>query len=286
MASLGSQCRRVGHADIGGICPAVRLADDEIALTIPEAGFTDPVAVVQALLRVASQNGARVYEYMPAAIRVKGDSVAGVITGDAEIATKAVVVASGVWSNELLTPIGAGLPIYWHRAEVSFYRRPGDVADHPIIGDFVQRFYFRPEQGGLTMAGSIPVMSTGVAAPTGLERIPHPDSMVDGVKAETMRSLLDKLTVRIPRFQAGYWRRGHACVYDVTPDWHPVFSYEHNTRGLFVAAGFSGHGFVMSPAAGRLTAEAVAGVHDSRADVYPFRPQRFVEEQPVSFAIG
>lgn len=286
MSALGSATRYVSAADVADVCRDVRMTSEESGLTIPEAAFTDPVATVQGLLAVASSGGAQVFEYTPAAIRVKGSSVAGVLTPHGEIETKKVVVALGVWSNELLNPIGLGLPIFWHRAEVGFYRRPDDVADHPIIGDFTQRFYFRPELGGFTMAGSIPYMSAGVVAPQNLECVDHPDNMRDGVKAETMQSLLEKLRVRIPRFEAGYWRRGHACVYDVTPDWHPIFSLDPQSNGIFVAAGFSGHGFVMSPAAGRLLAEAVTGAPVDPVETRPFRPQRFAEGEPISFSIG
>jgi sarcosine oxidase subunit beta len=286
MCSLGSGARRVNAAEVREICPSVQMSDHEAALHIPEAAFTDPVAVVQSLISVAEEAGAKPFPYTPAAIRIKGDSVVSVVTTHREIETRTVVVAAGVWTNELLNPIGTGLPISWHRAEVSYYRRPDDVADHPIIGDFTQRFYFRPELGGFTMAGSIPYMSADVTSPKGLEPVLHPDGMRDGVSLETMRSLLEKLTGRIPRFAAGYWRRGHACVYDVSPDWHPILSFEDRIRGLYAAAGFSGHGFVMSPAVGRIVAQRVVGAVSDPVEYHAFRPERFAEGQPVTFSIG
>jgi len=44
--------------------------------------------------------------------------------------------------------------------------------------------------------------------------------------------------------------------------------------GLFVAAGFSGHGFMMAPAIARGAAAMVLG-HDAGAGFHDLRPDRF-----------
>jgi sarcosine oxidase subunit beta len=49
--------------------------------------------------------------------------------------------------------------------------------------------------------------------------------------------------------------------YDVTPDHQPFVAPVEN--GLWVAAGFSGHGFMIAPAVSRIVADAlVGGRHD------------------------
>jgi sarcosine oxidase, subunit beta len=45
--------------------------------------------------------------------------------------------------------------------------------------------------------------------------------------------------------------------YDVTPDHQPVIGPAPEHDGLWVAAGFSGHGFMMAPAVGRMVADAL-----------------------------
>jgi sarcosine oxidase subunit beta len=47
--------------------------------------------------------------------------------------------------------------------------------------------------------------------------------------------------------------------YDVTPDNHPVLGPVDGLPGLQLAAGFSGHGFMLAPAVGRLIAGSVLG---------------------------
>jgi sarcosine oxidase, subunit beta len=47
--------------------------------------------------------------------------------------------------------------------------------------------------------------------------------------------------------------------YDVTPDNQPVLGTVEGLPGLYLAAGFSGHGFMLAPAVGRRIADAVLG---------------------------
>ena len=61
---------------------------------------------------------------------------------------------------------------------------------------------------------------------------------------------------------------------DVTPDAVPVISQVDDLPGLFVSTGFSGHGFGLGPAAGRLTADLVTG-DAPVVDPHEFRLSRF-----------
>ncbi len=48
-------------------------------------------------------------------------------------------------------------------------------------------------------------------------------------------------------------------LYDVTPDHQAILGPVPGHHGLWLAAGFSGHGFMMAPAVGRSLAAAIAG---------------------------
>ena len=62
--------------------------------------------------------------------------------------------------------------------------------------------------------------------------------------------------------------------YDVTPDHQAILGEVR--PGLWVAAGFSGHGFMLAPAVGRILAEAIAlGREDEALRVLD--PRRFAE---------
>ena len=72
-----------------------------------------------------------------------------------------------------------------------------------------------------------------------------------------------------------------AGLIDVTPDAVPVISAIDQLPGLYVATGFSGHGFGIGPGAGRLMAELVTGAAPV-VDPAPFRFSRFIDgSRPV-----
>ena len=67
--------------------------------------------------------------------------------------------------------------------------------------------------------------------------------------------------------------RRWAGLYAVTPDYHPVI--EESVPGLVNAVGFSGHGFMQAPAAGRLVSEIVVDGEPSLVDVGALSAARF-----------
>jgi sarcosine oxidase, subunit beta len=67
-------------------------------------------------------------------------------------------------------------------------------------------------------------------------------------------------------------------VYDVTPDHQAILG---RVRGrVWVAAGFSGHGFMQAPAVGRILAEAILDWREDEA-LHVLGPQRFAEGRLV-----
>jgi sarcosine oxidase, subunit beta len=58
----------------------------------------------------------------------------------------------------------------------------------------------------------------------------------------------------------------------MTPDAHPIIGFVAD--GVYVACGFSGHGFMQSPAVGRaVTEELLDGA--AELDLSPYRLERF-----------
>ena len=68
-------------------------------------------------------------------------------------------------------------------------------------------------------------------------------------------------------------------AYDVTPDRQPILGPLPGHDGLHVAAGFSGHGFMIDTAVGRIVAGGIAGERDTVLDVLDSR--RFQEGRTV-----
>jgi sarcosine oxidase subunit beta len=69
----------------------------------------------------------------------------------------------------------------------------------------------------------------------------------------------------------------------MTPDHNPIIGAAREVHGFYTIAGFSGHGFQHSPAAGRILADLLTG-RDPGFDVSPFAPDRFARHTSTSEA--
>lgn len=241
-----------------------------------ESGYCDPYLAAIGYAAAAQGAGARVEEGT-AAGRVGDGNVktqAGVLEADA------VVVAAGPWSAELLQPLGYDLPLTAAPAEVGRYRLPdGFGAPPPAVADFSPAaVYFRPAEPGFLEVGSL--------APEHADEPIDPDRPVEGARPETLRSYADAVAARLRGAESGHWRGAWTGVYDVTPDWEPVIDRVPGTERVYVAAGFSGHGFKLAPAVGLSIAELVL---DGRASTFALdllNAERFVRGELVGARYG
>jgi glycine/D-amino acid oxidase-like deaminating enzyme len=86
---------------------------------------------------------------------------------------------------------------------------------------------------------------------------------------------------RFPGQEDATLRRGYTGIYDCTPDLQPYLGPIPGVPGLHVAAGFSGHGFKLSPVVGEMLATRILDGGESNPDLDLFSPNRFYEGRPV-----
>jgi glycine/D-amino acid oxidase-like deaminating enzyme len=107
---------------------------------------------------------------------------------------------------------------------------------------------------------------------------PSPFEAVRTLDPPAHRPILEQaresVTQAFPVFHAMKIVESWGGMIDVTPDAIPVISDVDDFPGFFIATGFSGHGFGIAPAAGRLIAELVTG-ETPVVDPSPFRYSRF-----------
>ena len=75
--------------------------------------------------------------------------------------------------------------------------------------------------------------------------------------------------------------RGLAGHYDVSPDENPILGRHPEHPALLIAAGFSGHGLMLAPAAGRMTSDLIRNGRSEALDPRPYRLSRFAENDPI-----
>ena len=266
--SVGIDVREITANEATSIEPRIALNGSEAIAYETDAGYADPALTASGLAQWAGAHGVDLRLNTPVhRLIIEDGRVRGVATDHGSIAAPTVLVAAGPWTNALLQPLRASLPIEVNRHGVYIYARPaGFRGQHPVVGDFPNGVYFRPEGGDLTLVGSLDTTAEDAA---------DPDHFVSQVTLEESMPYGEKLMRRFPVMADGEARGGWAGLYDVTPDWHPILDAVEEVPGLYVAAGTSGHGFKLSPAIGRLLAGLLSGETSAIDQLRPFRRDRF-----------
>jgi sarcosine oxidase subunit beta len=276
--SVGIDTRLVSPREMQAIEPRVRVDDFVLGCYEPDAGYADPAGTTVSLAGAARAGGARIHEETEVlGIEVAGGRVTGVRTSRGPIDAPVVVNAAGTWGDRVARLAGVDVPITVCRHRISFFSRPPEAAaPHPLFYDFVQNIYTRPETGGLTLVG--PLESV-------VENPVDPDRYSEGVSFEETADAMERAVHRFPVMEQGEVAKGWAGCFDITPDWHPILD-ESAVGGFFLAVGFSGHGFKLSPAVGEMMARLVTEGKTPGEDIHAFRLSRFAEGQPIRGTYG
>ncbi len=281
------------------------------AIHTPGDGRAEPAQATQAIATAAERAGATVLtECAVRGVDQTGGRVTGVITERGRIACNQVVLAGGAWSRLLAGNTGIDLPSLLLLGSVMRTEPLSGLPETSAAGD---RFAFRKRaDGGYTIArrnGSIsditpdsfrqlrrflPASIRGWRelrlrlGPRFLEewRMKRRWTMDEVTPFEQIR-VLDPtpseavlsearaaLIQAFPGFSAMREAERWGGMIDATPDTVPVISAVAKLPGLYIAAGFSGHGFGIGPGAGRLMADIVAG-DTPIVDPSPYRIDRF-----------
>jgi sarcosine oxidase subunit beta len=94
------------------------------------------------------------------------------------------------------------------------------------------------------------------------------------VSMDTVAEIGAQVAQRFPSYAEAGLASSWTGIYDVTPDWNPVLGPLPELPGLVVGYGFSGHGFKLSPAVGRVLAQAALGL-PTDVSLAPYALERF-----------
>jgi sarcosine oxidase subunit beta len=198
-------------------------------------------------------------------IEVNRGKVAGVATSAGVFSAPQVLVAGGVWSGRLLEPAGLSLPI-----EPALHQCMATAKLPYVTGPYLRcaspRVGFCQTASGTLLLGMAPARKIRLGEEPRISR-----EHLTRVMAETIRL--------VPNLEQVSAVRAWAGLFDMTPDDHPFIGPVEGTDGLFVAAGFCGHGFAISPVVTEVLSALMLGEEPS-IDLTPFDPRRF--EKPAA----
>ena len=277
----------------------------------PQDGRAEPQLATHAIAWAAQAAGAKLMtECAVRAIETEAGRLSAVITERGRVASSALVVAGGAWSRLFLGNAGIALP---QLKVMNSVLRTSPVQGGPENAIWTSGFSLRKRlDGGFTIANgtenivdlvpdslrlgwkflpsylqewrSLQFRLSGrwreeagearrwrVDQKTPFEacRVLDPEASQKGI-----RQAWAAARKAFPLLQDADVVQSWAGLMDVTPDAVPVISQVDEIPGLFISTGYSGHGFGIGPAAGRLTADLVTGDRPI-VDPQDFRLGRF-----------
>jgi glycine/D-amino acid oxidase-like deaminating enzyme len=258
-------------ADAAALCPGLDVTGVVGATYCGDDGIADPNGVTMGFAKAAQARGVEIRRgEEAAAVTVEHGRVTGVQTGTSTISTYKVVNAAGPWASEIGRMAGTHVPVAPERRHIFIAQPPGggswDAAasgqvpsSRLMVIDFESTFYFHREGGGLLF---------GMGDP---EERPGFDTTV---RWDFLPKVIEVAVRRLPALGDAAVSHAWAGLYEMTPDHNPIIGAAPDVSGFFTIAGFSGHGFQHSPAAGRILTDLMTG-RDPGLDISPFAHSRF-----------
>jgi glycine/D-amino acid oxidase-like deaminating enzyme len=283
------------------------------ALSTPSDGRAEPAHAAPAIAEGARRLGATILTQCAVrGVETVGGRIAGVVTERGTIACESVVLAGGAWSRLFCGSLGLRLP---QLKVLSSVMRTEPLAGGPeacasgfgfglrkrldggytvaswngnvvdivpdtlrFFGDFfpamrMQRGNVRLRLGGRFVRDLLQPRRWRLDQPSPFEAVRTLDPPAHQAILKQARA---HVTEAFPVFHTMRVAESWGGMIDVTPDGIPVISGVDALPGLFIATGFTGHGFGISPGAGRLMAELVMG-ETPVVDPAPFRYSRFTD---------
>ena len=261
--SLGAQTQWLSGDEIRKRIPLMRLDDVLAGSFNPMDGLVDPNSVVMGYIGASQRLGVKALTSSPVtAIHVHAGRVTGVQTQDQTISAPIIVDATGPWAGHTGQMAGLQVPVSPIRRQWLTTTEIKDLPpDFPFVIDFSKSLYFHPEGPGLLTGMSNP------AEPPGYDQNIDPEWELVHMEAAVNRfPLLEH--VGLASHLAG--------LYEVTPDAHPIFG-KTPIEGYYLISGFSGHGFMHGPIAGKLLSEIILDGKATTMDISMLDYARFSE---------
>lgn len=245
---VGAPTRLLGPGEAKEIVPQLDVCDVRLAAYNPEDGVVFPWPFVwgyaaQAVRRgVALRTHTEVEQLEPTA-----EGLALSLSTGERVEASIVVNATGAWSAGIHRRLGIELPNRPHRHEILSSEPLKPFLD-PLVVDLSEGMYFSQSTRGEIV--------TGITMPHPGEE--HPTEIDLGSSLQFLTRIGRALCRILPLAASLKVLRQWSGPYDVSPDGDAIVGPTPGWPSLVQVCGFTGHGFMMGPAVGRIVAELIA----------------------------
>ncbi|MCO5228453.1 MAG: FAD-binding oxidoreductase [Thermomicrobiales bacterium] len=208
-------------------------------------GHADPTRTTQSFARAAERSGAVIREGSEVErLLLDGDRVIGVETKGEKLYADHVVIAAGAWARELVRPLSIDLPFEAHGLQM-LLTRPMPALLKQVVGAAGRPLSLKQLREGNYLIGG---------------GWPGDIDMVSGkgrVREQSVQGSFETASGVFPELRKTEVERSWVGIEAISPDGVPIIGNAPGYTGLVIAAGFSGHGFALSPTTGQLVSELV-----------------------------
>lgn len=261
---LGVPSQLLGPDEVGGVHPELMTESVVGASFCSEDGYFDNgQAVVEAFAQAAERQGAGIdYRGVRALDREGGGWRLRLEDGGTCLAEH-VVVASGYDAPDLVSPLGLDLPINKEPRYLFFSHPIRERLLDPLVVALDRALACKQLADGRVLASDLSATERGDADP------------------QAMRAHVDRNVVELlPRLEFVVFSTLVEGFYDVTPDAQPILGPVDGHPGLWLAAGFSGHGFMLAPVVSDRLATAILD-DEIAPELHVLGLDRFDRQRPL-----
>ena len=256
----GVPTRMMTPEEAGSLVPELDIKKIVCACYNPKDGVLFPWPFLWGYAHQALKRGVEVHLFTNVTAIARDGKGWKLTTSKGDVHAERVINAAGAWSPEVARLVGVELPNKPHRHEI-LSTEPLKPFLKPMVSVLSSGLYFSQ-----SMRGEIV---------TGITVEDHAEGIQMGSRLKFLRTLAREMVSLVPRFADLKVLRQWAGPYDVSPDGDAIVGPSPGQPALLQLCGFTGHGFMMAPAVGRMLARWIA-----RGDRHPmltrWDPTRFV----------
>ncbi len=241
---------RWSHGELANRFPQFRVPAEYEVLFDHDGAVIRSEAAIQHLVRSAASDGADLRTDEPAISWKEREGTVRVRTERAEYTARSLVVTCGAWAAEMLPTLGVPLVV---TRQVLGWVRPRSA---PMFApEYFPVWGFENADGSMHYGAPMMPGERGVKVALHARGEPtDPERVVRTIQNSDTSEIL----TGVERYLAGAFPEvtdSRVCLYTNSPDSHFVLGRLPGAERVFVACGFSGHGFKFAPVIGEILAD-------------------------------